>query len=75
MPVVYGAFKPDSHVTFLPSATKLQRLCFYRCVSGSREGAAWSGVPGKGVSGSRGVPGLGGGIPACTEADPPLTPQ
>ena len=57
----------------LPSATKLRRLCFYRCVSVHR------GVPGPGGSAPRGclvsggMPGPGGGwvgIPACTEADP-----
>ena len=31
-------------------------------------GGAWSG---EGVPGPRGVPGQGGGIPACTEADSP----
>ena len=68
-----------NHIVPLPSATKLRRLCFYRCVSVHR-GHAWSeGLPGHGwwclVPGgawSQGVPGPGGvGIPACTEADPP----
>ena len=38
---------------FLPSAAKLRRLCFYRCLS--TRGCAPGGVPGP-----RGVPGPGG---------------
>ena len=89
------------HLTLLPSATKLRRLCFYRCLSVHRGGSAPGGVsaPGRGAwsrgAWSRGcmvwgVPGPGGclvmggvcslgrvwllpggGIPACTEAEPP----
>ena len=59
--------------TFLPSATKLRRLCFYRCVSVHCP-RGWGGIPAclaAGLRGgllsqhalqqvSRGVPGLGG---------------
>ena len=47
---------------FLPSAMKLRRLCFYRCVSVHRGGGgAWSRGEGGVFSGDAGwVPGLGG---------------
>ena len=62
----------------IPSATKLRRLCFYRCVSVHRGGCLVRGVclvlggsaPGGG-SALAGAWSRGVGIPACTEADPP----
>ena len=79
-------FLDGSAILLLPSATKLRRLCFYRCVSVHR------GVCSRGVLGPGGVSARGGllpggawswgdvcsrriGIPACTEADTPCPPR
>ena len=74
----FGVLRVQSHMPItqlLPSATKLRRLCFYRCLSVHKRGGvhvpwgAWSW--GGAWSGGRGTWSLGGiGIPACTEADP-----
>ena len=61
----------------LPSATKLARLWFYKCLSVHRVGWGWGSAPGGclvlwGVPGPGGCPVLGvPGIPACTEAGTP----
>ena len=49
--------------------------CLFRGVPGLGGVCSW-GVPGSGVSAPGGMPGPGGGgIPACTEADPPPCEQ
>ena len=75
----FGVLRVQSHMPItqlLPSATKLRRLCFYRCLSVHKGGGSACSLGGMVMGGcmvwGRGTWSLGGGvgIPACTEADP-----